>query len=276
MTNILSGKDVSSKIYDELRHTLSRASMLPRMVLYSDQPDAATRSYMKSIVTQGEKLGIKVEVFQATESVEKDMTSLNESDDVAGVMIMHPFKDANEMTALRLLKQEKDLEGRTAKNLGAVVEGDWLFAPPTAEAVMEILDYYNIEVSGKDIVIVGRSTTVGKPLAMMLLKKGIDATVTVCHSRTTKLEEKTRAAEILVCAVGRAGFVTRNMVRKGSTVIDVGINFEHGKLVGDVAFDEVKDVVKEITPVPGGIGSVTTAVLFRHYGTSLRLMEEGH
>ncbi len=273
MARILDGKEVAQRIYENLKQSLANARSLPKIVLYCDQPDAATRSYMKSIISRGKKLCIEVEMLQASNSVENDVRSLNESDDVAGVMIMHPFKDTDEMTALSLLKHEKDLEGRTASSLGAVVNGEWLFAPPTAEAVMEVLDYYEIPVAGKDVVIVGRSTTVGKPLAMMLLKKGIDATVTVCHSRTGELDKKTSRADVLVCAVGRANFVRSTMVKPGANVIDVGINFEQGKIVGDARFDEVEKVAGSITPVPGGIGSITTAILFRHYGTSLKLME---
>lgn len=269
---ILDGDVIAGNIYSDLKTRISNlSSPLPGLVLYCDEPDNSNRAYMKMIVKKGKELGIEVRIENAIDPV-NDIKRLNASGEIAGVMIMHPLKNIDENKALETLSFEKDMEGRTSQNLGKLMEGNEFYAPPTSEAVMEILSHYNIPLKGKRVVIVGRSTTVGKPLAMLMLKKGIDGTVTVCHSRTLDLPSIVRSGDILVSAVGRAGFITKEMVNPGTAVIDVGINFVKGKLTGDVDFDEVKTVASAITPVPGGVGSVTTAILFRHVVKSLERM----
>lgn len=269
---ILDGDVIAGKIYSELKTRISNLdSAIPGLVLYCDEPDSSNRAYMKMIVKKGKELGIDVIIKNAKNPV-NDMKELNASKEIAGVMIMHPLKNLSESDALETLAFEKDVEGRTSENLGKLVEGSEFYAPPTAEAVMEILNHYNIPLKGKRVVIVGRSTTVGKPLAMLILKKGVDGTVTVCHSRTLDLPSIVRNGDIVVSAVGRAAFIKKDMVNPGATVIDVGINFVNGKLTGDVDFDEVKTIASSITPVPGGVGSVTTAILFRHVVKSLERM----
>lgn len=269
---ILDGDVIAGNIYSDLKTRISNlSSPLPGLVLYCDEPDNSNRAYMKMIVKKGKELGIEVRIENAIDPV-NDIKRLNASGEIAGVMIMHPLKNLDENKALETLSFEKDMEGRTSQNLGKLMEGNEFYAPPTSEAVMEILSHYNIPLKGKRVVIVGRSTTVGKPLAMLMLKKGIDGTVTVCHSRTLDLPSIVRSGDILVSAVGRAGFITKEMVNPGTAVIDVGINFVKGKLTGDVDFDEVKTVASAITPVPGGVGSVTTAILFRHVVKSLERM----
>ncbi|HRX65060.1 bifunctional 5,10-methylenetetrahydrofolate dehydrogenase/5,10-methenyltetrahydrofolate cyclohydrolase [Mesotoga sp.] len=271
---ILDGKIVAENIYSEIREALkSREKGLPSLVLFCDEPDSSNRTYMKSINRQGDKLGIDVIVRNSGSSPVKEILQINEDKTVAGIMVMHPLKNADEKAVLAALSPEKDLEGRTVSNLGGIINDEEFFAPPTAEAVMEILNYYGIEIRGRDITIVGRSNTVGKPLALLFLKKGVDGTVTVCHSRSRDISEKTFNADIVVSAVGIAGFVKREMVRPGGVVVDVGINFVDGRLVGDVDFDEVSQIAAAITPVPGGVGSVTTALLFKHYMKSLERME---
>jgi len=271
---ILDGKIVSESIYAEIKEKISnRSGDLPSLVLFCDEPDASNKTYMKSIRKQGEKLGIEVIVRDSGSNPVEEISELNKDKGVAGIMVMHPLKTANEKAVLAALDPEKDLEGRTVSNLGGIINDEEFFAPPTAEAVMEILNYYGIEVKGRDITIVGRSNTVGKPLALLLLKKGVDGTVTVCHSRSRDIPEKTFNADIVVSAVGIAGFIEREMIRPGAVVIDVGINFVDGKLVGDVDFNEVSQIAAAITPVPGGVGSVTTALLFKHYYRSIERME---
>nr|WP_258001995.1 MULTISPECIES: bifunctional 5,10-methylenetetrahydrofolate dehydrogenase/5,10-methenyltetrahydrofolate cyclohydrolase [unclassified Mesotoga] len=274
MKMILDGKIVSESIYSDVKEKIKeRAGNLPSLVLFCDEPDASNKSYMRSIKKQGEKLGIEVIVHDSGINPIEEISKMNNDKSVAGIMVMHPLKNADEKAVLAALDPGKDLEGRTVSNLGGIINDEEFFAPPTAEAVMEILSYYGIEVKGRDITIVGRSNTVGKPLALLLLKKGVDGTVTVCHSRSRDISEKTFNADIVVSAVGIAKFVHREMIKPGSIVIDVGINFVDGKLVGDVDFDEVSQIAAAITPVPGGVGSVTTALLFRHYTKSLERLE---
>jgi len=269
---ILDGKSVAEKIYSEIRGKIEGLDSLPSLVLLCDEPDSSNKTYMKSIVKQGEKLGINVVIENTGEDPIAQVHRMNSDPSIAGVMIMHPLKNADEKSVLAALDPLKDLEGRTVSNLGGIVNDEEFFAPPTAEAVMEMLFQYDINPKGRDVTIVGRSNTVGKPLALLLLKKGVDATVTVCHSRSRDIAEKTFNSDIVVSAVGIAKFLKREMVKPGSIVIDVGINFLDGKLVGDVDYDEVSQIAAAITPVPGGVGSVTTALFFKHYLKSLERM----
>jgi methylenetetrahydrofolate dehydrogenase (NADP+)/methenyltetrahydrofolate cyclohydrolase len=264
MSRILSGKKLAESIYQKIEESIKQLDKKPKMVIYTSEPDKATKSYMKSISKQGEKLNFEIVEREASKEPERDIEELNDDNSVDGVMVMHPLKNVPHDLIAEKLKTEKDIEGRTAKNFGWLALGKPIFKPPTAEAVMEILDYYNIDLKGKDVTIVGRSTTVGKPLALLMLKKGVDATVTVCHSRTQDIESKMGNADILVVAVGKANFVSKKEVKREATVIDVGINFLNGRMVGDVNYDQVKDEVSNITPVPGGVGTVTTALLFDH------------
>ncbi|MFO7880905.1 MAG: bifunctional 5,10-methylenetetrahydrofolate dehydrogenase/5,10-methenyltetrahydrofolate cyclohydrolase [Kosmotogaceae bacterium] len=264
MSKILNGEQLADSIYGEIETSIKKLDKKSKMVIYTSEPDKATKTYMKSIRKKGEKLNLEIVEREASEEPERDIEELNNDDSVDGVMVMHPLKNVPHDLIAEKLKAEKDIEGRTARNFGWLALGKPIFKPPTAEAVMEILNYYDIDLKGKDVTIVGRSTTVGKPLALLMLKKGVDATITVCHSRTERIEDKMKKAEILVVAVGKANFVSEKVVRSDATVIDVGINFLNGKMVGDVSFDEVKDKVKHITPVPGGVGIVTTALLFKH------------
>ncbi len=264
MSKIFTGKPIAESIYSEIDDSVKTIEKKPKMLIYTSDPDKATKSYMKSIRKKGEKLNFEIVEREASENPEEDIVEINSDASIDGVMVMHPLKNVPHNLIAEKLKAEKDIEGRTARNFGWLALDKPIFKPPTAEAIMEILSYYDVDLKGKDVTIVGRSTTVGKPLALLMLKKGVDATVTICHSRTEKIENKMRNAEILVVAVGKANFVTERDIRNESTVVDVGINFVDGKMVGDVDFDSVKDKVKHITPVPGGVGTVTTALLFKH------------
>ncbi|AKI98193.1 methenyltetrahydrofolate cyclohydrolase [Kosmotoga pacifica] len=273
---LLEGAPVAKRIYSEIKDQMIRfEAKKPKLVLYCSHPDDSTQSYMRSIVKRGEKLDIPVEVIEATEKPFEQIMQLNEDPAVSGIMIMHPLKGIDEDIVIKSISPLKDVEGRGPTNLGGIVMGEGYYAPPTAEAVIEILKFYNIAIRGKDITILGRSTTVGKPLSLLFLKKGIDGTVTVCHSRTHGIQEKSRAADILVSAVGKTGFVREDWVKEGAVVIDVGINLVDGKIVGDVDFENVKEKTIAITPVPGGVGTVTTAILFRHLVESFKRILDG-
>ena len=189
---------------------------------------------------------------------------LNEDKNIHGILVQLPLPKAMDVEKVLLrIKPEKDVDAFHPYNTGKIMQGKYDFLPCTPAGVMELLARYNVEIKGKDCVVVGRSDIVGKPMAMLLLHK--DGTVTVCHSRTNDLAAVCRRADIIVAAVGRANFVTADMVKEGAVVIDVGINrLPDGTLCGDVAFDEVEKKASAITPVPGGVGPMTIAMLMRN------------
>lgn len=274
MSRMLSGKETAVSIMAKylvlsgtFQETYKRKPKIAIVRVGSKPNDLA---YERGVRKNAQKAEIDVEVHELPEKIEEDdvireIRSLNEKESVDGILLFLPLpKHLNEQKIVNSIAPEKDLDGVTdASRLGVYTGNGTGFPPCTAQAVMEILDHYEIPVAGKHAVVIGRSLVIGKPVSMMLLKR--NATVTICHSKTKDLEAVTREADILVSAAGRIGMVTKNHVREGQTVIDVGINFDDsGKMKGDVLFDEVSPVVSDLTPVPGGVGSVTTAVLLSH------------
>ena len=233
------------------------------VVLVGENP--ASQVYVRNKENGCIKAGIRSTVIRLEESctqeeLEKTVVSLNEDASVHGILVQLPLpKHLDEARVLRLIDPDKDVDGFHAMNSGRLMNGQPGFVPCTPLGVMKLLESYGINPAGKHAVIIGRSNIVGKPMAMLLLQA--NATVTVCHSRTQNLAEITRQADILVAAVGRANFVTADMVKPGAAVIDVGINRVDGKIVGDVDFDAVSEVAGHITPVPGGVGQMTIAML---------------
>ena len=193
------------------------------------------------------------------------IAQVNEADDIHGVLLFRPLpRHLNENKIINALAAEKDIDGITDRSMASVFLGkQGGFAPCTPSACMKILDHYSIDCTGKKAVVIGRSPVVGKPAAMMLLQK--NATVTICHTKTTDMPSVVKEADIVIVAAGRAGVIDAKYLRAGQTVIDVGINVnEEGKLCGDVNFVDAEPLVDAITPVPGGVGSVTTSVLIEH------------
>lgn len=227
-------------------------------------------SYERGAVKRCEGLGIKCRVFEYPESLSQqelieEIRKINEDDTIHGILLFRPLpRHIDENVIKYVISPEKDIDCLSPVNVAKVFEGDETgFAPCTPEAVIEMLDHYNIDVKGKKVVVIGRSLVVGKPLSMLLLKK--HATVTICHTRTRNLEETCREAEILIAAAGKAKMVTGEFVSEGQIVVDVGINVdENGNLCGDVDFEKVEKLASYITPVPGGVGTVTTSVLAKH------------
>jgi methylenetetrahydrofolate dehydrogenase (NADP+)/methenyltetrahydrofolate cyclohydrolase len=202
---------------------------------------------------------------------------LNEDKKIHGILVQLPLpKHINEGRILKAVSPSKDIDGFHPENVGYLVEGNPRFIPCTPHGIIKLLDYYKVEIQGKEAVVVGRSNIVGKPVSLLLLHR--HATVTICHSRTKPLEDVTRRADILVAAIGRANFITGDMVKEGVVVIDVGINRNpDGKLSGDVDFESVREKASYITPVPGGVGPMTIAMLLwntlasaKHFGGILR------
>lgn len=232
-----------------------------------ERPDDV--SYEKGATKRAEGVGIEVKKILLPEDVTTEeliatVKDINADASIHGLLMFRPLpKHIDEELVCNTIAPEKDIDACTEASLAGVFTGsDVGYAPCTAQACIEILDHYGIDVSGKRAVVIGRSLVIGKPVAMMLLAK--NATVTIAHSRTKELPELVKEGDIVIACVGRAQMVDGAYFSSGQTVIDVGINFLDGKLVGDVAFDEAIETVEAITPVPGGVGSVTTSVLCKH------------
>lgn len=226
-------------------------------------------SYERGIYKRFEGVGAKVETIElpitvTQEALEEVIKSLNDDTSVHGVLMFRPLpKTLDEIRIKSLLVEEKDVDCLTSANDAHLFAGDKKGYPPcTPQAVMEILEHYEIDLTGKKVTVVGRSMVVGKPVAMLLLAK--NATVTICHTRTKNLQEECRKADIIVACAGVPKMITSEFVREGQVVIDVGIHVADDKMCGDVDYDSVAEIVDAITPVPGGVGSVTTTVLLKH------------
>lgn len=282
MAKILSGKEVAAALKDKLTEEVKKLKEQGKalglcIVMAGDRPDSA--SYIKGAVKRCTDVGIDCQVEKLPEGISQDaflkvLDRLNKDSKINGIIIMRPLpSQISEDVVKYKIAPEKDVDCFSPMNVSKVMSGDSDgFAPCTPAAVIEILDYYGIGLEGKRAVLIGRSMVVGRPLAMMLLKR--NATVTICHTRTKNLPQETRRAEILIAAAGKARMVTKDMVSEGAVVIDVGINFdESGKMCGDVDFDSVSPIAGQITPVPGGVGSVTSTVLAKHVIEAFKLQQ---
>lgn len=282
MAKILSGKEVAAALKDKLTEEVKKLKEQGKalglcIVMAGDRPDSA--SYIKGAVKRCTDIGIDCQVEKLPEEISQDeflkvLDRLNKDPEINGIIIMRPLpSQISEDVVKYKIAPEKDVDCFSPMNVSKVMSGDNDgFAPCTPAAVIEILDYYGIGLEGKRAVLIGRSMVVGRPLAMMLLKR--NATVTICHTRTKNLPQETRRAEILIAAAGKARMVTKDMVSEGAVVIDVGINFdESGKMCGDVDFDSVSPIAGQITPVPGGVGSVTSTVLAKHVIEAFKLQQ---
>lgn len=277
MAKILDGKMVSARIKGELREEvekLSACGVKPGLAVIIVEGDPASRIYVNSKKKACEEIGIYSEEYALPNDVTEEkllelIEVLNGREDIDGILCQLPLpKHINEEKILLAIKPEKDVDAFHPVNTGKIMIGNYDFLPCTPAGVMELIKESGIEVSGKDCVVIGRSNIVGKPQAMLLLHS--NGTVTICHSKTENLKEKVKNADIVVAAVGRANFVTADMVKEGAVVIDVGMNRDNGKLCGDVDFEEVSKVAGAITPVPGGVGPMTIAMLMKNAVTSYK------
>lgn len=269
---ILKGREVAERIRAEIAEEvlkLKRKGLTPTLAILSvgDSPD--TMSYIKGVEKTCNVTGVALKLKSFREDIGREeflseFMNINDDLSINGIIVMQPLPSHIEMDEIRyLIKPEKDVDCISPVNLSKVFGGEEDgFMPCTAEAVMTILKFYGIELKGKEAVVIGRSMVIGRPVAMMLLKQ--DATVTICHSKTEDLPAVTRRADIVIAAVGKPNFVQGDFIKKGAVVIDVGINTLDGKLVGDVDFEDVVQKAGMITPVPGGVGSVTTGILLKH------------
>lgn len=269
---LLDGKKVSARIKNELAletEKLKKEGINPGLAVVIVGNDPASRVYVNNKKKACAEVGIYSEEYALPEeTTEKQLLELidelNKNDKINGILVQLPLpKHLDEKTVLYAIDPKKDVDAFHPVNVGRIMIGDFDFVPCTPAGVMELIAESGIDVAGKNCVVIGRSNIVGKPQAMLLLHK--NGTVTVCHSKTKDLPEITKKADILVAAVGRAKFVTKDMVKPGAVVIDVGMNRdENGKLCGDVDFEKVSEIAGAITPVPGGVGPMTIAMLMKN------------
>ena len=277
MAELLKGAPVAKAITAQLTQqveALKEKGVVPTLsiVRVGERPDDI--SYEKGAMKRCDMCGIAVKNhILPADATEEELLSviegINQDASIHGVLLFRPLpKHINENRVCAALAPEKDMDGITDGSMAGIFSGSGTGYPPcTAQACIEILDHYGIEITGKKATVLGRSNVIGKPVAMLLLQR--NATVTVCHTRTKDLTGTCAAAEILIAAAGKAGVVSAEHVSEGQIVLDVGINVtEEGNLVGDVDFAAVEPVVQAITPVPAGVGSVTTAVLAKHVVTA--------
>ena len=278
MATILSGKTVSARIKENLKveiENLKKGGTLPGLAVIIVGEDPASKVYFGRKEAMCTELGMHSEKFALPEETTQEelvalVEKLNNDSSIHGILVQLPLpKHLDEKAVINTIRPEKDVDAFHPVNVGKIMIGDYDFVPCTPAGIMELIAESNVEIEGKNCVVIGRSNIVGKPMSMLLLHK--NGTVTTCHSRTKDLKEVTKQADILVAAVGRANFVTADMVKPGAVVIDVGMNrLEDGKLVGDVAFDEVEKVAGAITPVPGGVGPMTIAMLMQNTLTAAK------
>ena len=266
---LLKGIDVSNKIKEDIQKKL-QADRIPTLAIVrvGERPDDI--SYEKGATKKLTDFGLEVKSFCYPENItdeefKQSFKKINDNKSIDGILLLRPLpKHIDESAIEKLIDPKKDLDGISPINIAKIMMGDKSgFAPCTAQAVVELIKFYNIPIKGKNVVIIGRSLVIGKPLSMLMLSE--DATVTICHSKTENLKEVTKRADILVAAIGKAKLIDASYVKKNAIVIDVGINIDSdGRLCGDVDTPDLENVAGMATPVPGGIGSVTTAVLAKH------------
>jgi methylenetetrahydrofolate dehydrogenase (NADP+)/methenyltetrahydrofolate cyclohydrolase len=269
---ILDGKSLAAAVRLAVKESVSRLAqrgIRPGLAVVLAGDDPASRVYVRHKTLACEETGVQSRVLTFDRSVSQSelveaVAALNADPAIHGILVQLPLpRQVDAARLLALVSPAKDVDGFHAMNLGALVSGAPGFVPCTPAGVMRLLAHAQVPVAGRHAVVIGRSNIVGKPLALLLLRE--DATVTICHSKTRDLEKVTLDADILIAAVGRAKLVTREMVKPGACVIDVGVNRgADGKLAGDVDFDAVKNVAGSITPVPGGVGPMTIAMLLEN------------
>ena len=269
MSTIIDGKELAKHIREELKEEvkeLKNAEIHPKLAVIMVGDDPASKVYVRNKSRACEDVGIEYEEYLLPAKTTREellelIEKLNNDERVHGILVQSPLPeglDANE--AFRTILPKKDVDGFHPVNVGKLSLNQDCFVSCTPYGIIKMLEDYNVPIEGANAVIIGRSNIVGKPLAQCLLNK--NATVTICHSKTKNLKEITKKADILIAAIGKSKFVTEDMVKENATVIDVGINRnEEGKLVGDTDFENIKEKVSFITPVPGGVGPMTIAML---------------
>lgn len=277
MSRIIDGKRISAEVKENVKNEVARLKekgITVGLAVIIVGNDPASKIYVANKKKACEALGIISEEYimpasTKTEELIALIDTLNAEKSINGILCQLPLPShIDEKLVINSISPEKDVDAFHPQNVGRIMTGDYDFVPCTPAGIMEMLKYAGIKIEGKNCVVIGRSNIVGKPMAMLLLHA--NGTVTVCHSRTRNIKEICKNADILVSAVGKAGFVTADMVKDGAVVIDVGMNRENGKLCGDVDFEQVKEKASAITPVPGGVGPMTIAMLMRNTLTAAK------
>ena len=273
MAKILKGKEVIDSLNEELRErskVLNEEGITPTLgiVRLGERPD--DMAYERGALKRAENTGVNVQQFVFDKDMSQDelldeIDKINNDDSIHGVLMFRPLPPhIDDETVRNALAPEKDVDGITDMSMAGVYSGsDTGFPPCTAEACIQILDYYDVDLKGKNVAVIGRSQVIGKPVAMMLIGK--NATVTVCHTKTEDMADICHNKDIIIAAAGHQGTVTEDFLSPDQTVIDVAINFDDdGNMCGDVDFPAAENIVDAITPVPGGVGTVTTSMLMKH------------
>ncbi len=279
MAQIIDGKLVSARLREEIRHEVEKMKehgRAPGLAVILVGEDPASQVYVKNKEKACAEVGFYSEKYLLPETTSEHelialINKLNANTDIDGILVQSPVpKHIDYKKIVDTIDPSKDVDAFSPVNVGRIMLGTYSLAPCTPAGIMELIASTGTDISGKNCVVVGRSNIVGKPMAMLLLHA--DGTVTVCHSKTKNLKEITSNADILVAAVGKAGFITADMIKPGAVVIDVGMNRdENGKLTGDVGFDGACNVASFITPVPGGVGPMTITMLLKNTLTSRKL-----
>ena len=267
MSKIIDGKQISKVIKDELKAKVDGLKVKPKLVVISVGDNEASKVYVGQKEKCANYIGITYEHLHydtiSDDDLIKKIGEINRDKEINGVIVQLPLpKGMDENRIVNSISENKDVDGLTYINAGKLLNNEPSLVSCTPKGIMELLKREHVEISGKNAVVLGRSILVGKPMANLLTNA--NATVTICHSKTTDLAKITRKADILVVAIGKKEFVTKNMVKRGATVIDVGINRVDGKLYGDVNYNDVYPKVHKITPVPGGVGPMTVVMLMQN------------
>ena len=281
MGKIIDGKKVSKDIKDEIKSFIeerkTKGLRVPKIVSILVGNDGGSIYYINSQEKVATSLGVNFKKLLLSEDIKEDelisiIKDLNEDKEVDGIILQLPLpKNLNENKIINTISPSKDIDCLTFVNQGKLYNGEKVFLPCTPNSVVTLLERYNIELEGKNVVVIGRSNIVGKPVAQLLLKK--NTTVTICHSRTNNLKDICKKADIIIVAIGKAKFINKEFVNENSIIIDVGTSSLNGKITGDVDFDDVINEVNMITPVPGGVGALTTTLLIKNSCEALKYNE---
>ncbi|MBE6151827.1 MAG: bifunctional methylenetetrahydrofolate dehydrogenase/methenyltetrahydrofolate cyclohydrolase FolD [Firmicutes bacterium] len=273
---VLDGKELSGQVKTQIKNDVKTYMIKPCLAVIQIGDDPASNVYIKAKEKACNEVGIYFKHIKYADDVkEKEVINkiveLNNDEYVNGILLQLPIPEKyNTERIINYIARNKDVDGLTDINVGKLINNKKCLVSCTPQGIMELLNHYNIELEGKNVVIVGRSNLVGKPLISLFLNR--NATVTICHSKTKDLQNHTTQADILVVAVGKKHFITEDMVKDDAVVIDVGINREDGNLYGDVDFDNVKKKASHITPVPGGVGPMTVAMLLKNVNECYKKM----
>ncbi len=265
---ILDGRKVSNEIIENIKHVIENNNLKVRFAIIWVGNDEASSIYVNNKINKCKLVGIEAELYHldsniSEEEVLKLIDRLNEREEINGILLQSPVPDHIDIIkCFNRISPKKDVDGFSNISIGNIVQGREAITSCTPKGIIKLLDYYHIDLEGKDVCIINRSNIIGKPLFQLLLRR--NATVTVCHSKTKDLKKHTLNSDIVICAVGKPKFLTEDMISEGTVVVDVGISRVDGKVVGDVDFENVKDKCSYISPVPGGVGPMTIAMVLEN------------